>query len=63
MTQYLYHCEECSKEFEEMHSIKDELQECPFCKEKGLEPKKPKRLISGTNFILSGGGWAKDRYS
>ena len=63
MPTYLYFCNECNKEFEEVHSIKEELQECPTCKELGKNPQAPKRLISTTNFILSGGGWSKDNYS
>lgn len=62
MPTYNYFCE-VHKEFEVSHSIKDELEECPKCKEEGLPPQKIKRLISaGTGFILQGGGWAKDRY-
>lgn len=63
MPTYTYHCE-VHGEFEEMHSINDQLEECPKCKEEGLEAKKPTRLISsGSTFILTGGGWAKDNYS
>lgn len=63
MPTYLYYCEECKKEFEEMHSINEELQECPKCKEEGFPANKPKKLISGgTGFILVGGGWARDNY-
>lgn len=63
MPTYLYFCEECQQEFEEMHSIKTELKECPKCKEMGKEPHAPKRLIAGgTNFILTGGGWASEGY-
>jgi len=62
MPTYLYECE-AHGEFEESHSITEELQECPKCKEEGLPANKPKRLISkGTGFILIGGGWAKDNY-
>lgn len=63
MPTYTYHCE-IHGEFDFEHSIKDHLQECPKCKEEGLEPKKVTRLIScGTSFILSGGGWAREGYS
>lgn len=63
MPTYLYFCEECDDEFEETHSITEELQECPQCKEKGLPAHKPKRLIAGgTAFILVGGRWARDNY-
>jgi putative FmdB family regulatory protein len=63
MPTYTYKCE-IHGEFEEMHSINDQLEECPKCKAEGLEPKKVIRLISaGTNFVLTGGGWARDNYS
>jgi putative FmdB family regulatory protein len=63
MPTYVYSCE-LHGEFEEFHSIKEKLEECPKCKEEGIDPpKKVKRLISGgTSFILSGTGWAKDSY-
>ena len=46
MPTYLY---ECSKhgEFEEVHSIKITLEDCPKCQEEGLVPQKLKPLISG----------------
>lgn len=47
MPTYLYICEKNNQEFEEFHSIKTELEECPICKEKGFEQHKPKRLIAG----------------
>lgn len=63
MPTYTYLCE-VHGEFEEEHSIKEQLEECPKCQHEGLVPKKVKRLISaGTGFILSGSGWAKDNYS
>ena len=63
MPTYLYFCEECQEEFEEMHSITTELQECPKCKEAGKPAHVPKRLIAGgTAFILNGGGWAAEGY-
>lgn len=63
MPTYTYRCE-VHGEFEQEHSIKEQLEDCPKCKEEGLEPKKIVRLISGgSTFILSGGGWAKEGYS
>ena len=62
MPTYAYHCD-THGEFEEYHSIKDELKECPQCKAEGLPAKPPKRLINGSSFILVGKGWAKDNYS
>lgn len=61
MPTYLYRCENCDKEFEAFHSIKEQLTECPECHK---ENSPPKRLISGGNgFILNGSGWARDNYS
>ena len=63
MPTYTYFCE-VHGEFEEIHSITTQLEECPKCKEENLEPQKVKRLISGGGgFILSGSGWARDNYS
>lgn len=63
MPTYTYYCE-VHKEFENEHSIKEKLEECPLCKSAGLEPKPVVRLISkNTTFILSGGGWAREGYS
>jgi putative FmdB family regulatory protein len=65
MPAYIYFCKECDKEFEVVHSIHDELKECPTCHEEGREPVQPTRLIAGTNFILGSGGvgWSKEGYS
>ena len=63
MPTYLYMCP-IHQEFEEFHSIKEKLEECPHCQEEGLPPQKVERLISkGTSFVLVGSGWAKDNYS
>lgn len=65
MPTYTYFCEE-HKEFEEFHSITEELEECPKCKAEGKTSEKPKRLISvGGGFILGSGGvgWANQGYS
>lgn len=63
MPTYTYRCE-VHGEFEAEHSIKEKLKECPKCKEEGLQPKEVERLISkGTNFVLTGGGWAREGYS
>lgn len=62
MPTYIYQCEDHG-EFEEIHSIKEQLEDCPLCIKEGKNPKKVKRLISGgMGFILNGGGWAKDNY-
>lgn len=47
MPTYTYACVPNDTEFEEFHSIKIVLEDCPICKEKGLPPHAPKRLISG----------------
>jgi len=61
---YLYICETFNREFETQHSIKEELKECPLCKEANLPTHQPKRLISGgTSFQLMGSGWASSGYS
>jgi len=64
MPTYTYKCERHG-EFEEFHSIKEQLEVCPICQEEKSEnPCKVERLISGgTSFILNGGGWAKEGYS
>lgn len=61
MPTYLYSCEEHA-EFEAEHSITEQLDECPKCKEEGKKSVRPKRLISNTTFILSGGSWAREGY-
>jgi len=66
MPEYLYLCEKTNQEFEAVHSINDELKECPICKEQNKEQHAPKRLIAGAaNFILGSGGvgWAKEGYN
>ena len=46
MPTYLYECP-VHGEFEEYHSIKITLEDCPKCQAEGLEPQKLKPLISG----------------
>jgi putative FmdB family regulatory protein len=65
MPTYLYECPICG-EFEHEHSITEQLETCPRCAvlQTHIAIPKVKRLIaSGGSFILSGSGWAKDRYS
>ena len=67
MPTYMYECVQ-HKEFEVQQSIKDPpLTECPHCKKEGESAVKqngpPKKLISLSSFVLSGGCWAKDKYS
>ena len=47
MPTYLYLCKVNNVEFEEVHSIKIVLEECPICKEKNLEQHVPSPQISG----------------
>lgn len=47
MPTYLYECPDHG-EFEEYHSMKDLVEDCPKCKDEGKEPKKVKRLINST---------------
>lgn len=62
MPTYMYICRE-HKEFEVQQSIKDPpLKKCPQCEKEGLKNPPPKRLISLSNFVLKGGGWASEGY-
>jgi len=64
MPTYTYLCKDVHGEFEQTHSIKETLEECPKCKAENLPAKKVTRLISGgTGFVLTGGGWANSGYS
>ncbi|HVI39523.1 MAG TPA: zinc ribbon domain-containing protein [Anaerovoracaceae bacterium] len=59
MPTYEYECTDCKHGWEEDQSIKDDpVKVCPSCKNETA-----KRLISGSNFVLVGGGWAKEGYS
>ena len=72
MPTYLYECPKHG-EFEHEHSINEELEYCPKCEIEAEGDltlcgrrsfQKVKRLIAGgTNFFLSGDGWARDNYS
>ena len=64
MPTYIYQCmgNPSHGEFETVHSITQQLEECPLCKDNGIAPKQPKRLIANTSFVLVGSGWAKDNY-
>lgn len=63
MPTYVYYCK-VHGEFEEVHSISKQLEDCPKCIEESLEPQKITRLIAGgTTFVLNGTRWAKTNYS
>lgn len=57
---YDYICIACSKAWEEDQKITAvAIKKCPFCKKN----KAQRQISSGTNFILTGGCWASDKYS
>src|SRR5262249_28150581 len=59
MPTYDYVCTDCANQWEEIQKIsEDAIQVCPKCGKSTA-----KRLISGGNFILKGGGWYADLYS
>jgi putative FmdB family regulatory protein len=58
MPTYEYTCEACGKNWEVEQRISEpKLTDCPSCGQP-----KAKRLISGGNFMLKGGGWYADGY-
>jgi putative FmdB family regulatory protein len=58
MPTYSYQCDACQSEFEREQRISEPaIRKCPSCGKL-----KAKRLISGGNFILKGGGWYSDGY-
>jgi len=58
MPTYTYACEACEKQLEVEQRISEApLKKCPKCGKQKL-----RRLISGGNFILKGGGWYADGY-
>lgn len=60
MPTYEYECGACGECFEVQQRITDDpLASCPKCGKKG----RIQRLISVSQFVLKGSGWAKDGYS
>lgn len=58
MPTYLYHCDACNSEFEkEQRIVEPPIKKCAKCGKS-----KARRLITGANFILKGGGWYSDGY-
>jgi len=59
MPTYEYGCEACGAKYElEQRITEDPVKKCKKCGKL-----KAKRLISGGNFMLKGGGWYADGYS
>ncbi|HEX5656692.1 MAG TPA: zinc ribbon domain-containing protein [Polyangiales bacterium] len=58
MPTYEYECEACGNSWEaEQRITADALKDCPKCGQP-----KARRLISGSRFLLKGGGWYADGY-
>ena len=58
MPTYEYGCSGCGHQWElEQRISENPIRKCPSCGKR-----KAKRLISGGNFILKGGGWEADLY-
>jgi putative FmdB family regulatory protein len=58
MPTYEYACEACGNNWEaEQRITADPLKDCPKC-----GAPKAQRLISGSRFLLKGGGWYADGY-
>lgn len=59
MPTYDYACDACGKSFE----VEQRITEAPIkeCRECGKP--EARRMISGGNFVLKGGGWYADGYS
>jgi putative FmdB family regulatory protein len=59
MPTYEYACEDCGNNWEAEQRITEAaLKDCPKCGQP-----KARRLISGSRFVLKGGGWYADLYS
>ncbi len=59
MPTYEYGCEACGANYElEQRITEDPIKKCKKCGKL-----KAKRLISGGNFMLKGGGWYADGYN
>lgn len=58
MPTYEYRCDACGNELAVEQRITDaKLEVCPKCNQPKLV-----RLISGSSFVLKGGGWYADLY-
>ncbi len=55
---YKYECEACGHVFKDLRGFNDpNPDQCPEC-----EDTQVRRLISGGNFVLKGGGWFDEGY-
>ena len=59
MPVYEYRCDACSATIEAVRPLvdRDDTPRCPKC------ARLTRRVISSTNFVLRGDGWAKDGYA
>lgn len=58
MPTYEYQCDACNKGFiREQRITEKPVKKCPHCGKM-----KARRMISGGDFILKGGGWYSDLY-
>lgn len=59
MPTYDYGCDACGNTWTvEQRITADPIKKCPKCNKR-----KARRMISGGNFVLKGGGWYADGYS
>ena len=68
MPTYEYRCPTCGHQFERLAKLGDPNPPCPAVKDdSGTAPLLcggvTVKLISQTNFVLTGSGWASDSYS
>lgn len=67
MPLYVYRCEKCGHEFDEIHKIADPSPPCPKVSAEQVEQAPcggdTQKLITGGSFHLKGSGWASDGYA
>lgn len=65
MPLYEYECEKCGHRFDKLSKMTDPNPPCPRAGDDDTERVcggSTKKLISRSEFVLKGGGWAKDGY-
>lgn len=62
MPVYEYECQKCKTRYERELSIAEKKTVTPTCPHCAASKSRQQRLISRTNFVLKGPGWAKDNY-